>query len=96
MSDPGVVCNVLLEPSQHMAMAAFKEETLAFVAATLALFLAELKLVNTTPAKIPIIAMTTKSSIKVKPLFNVFFIKNTKLIIYKLLNDFIFLRLNIL
>jgi len=49
--------------------------------ARLALFLAELRLTNTIDAKMPMMAMTIKSSIRVKPFF-VFFIYSPTFLVF--------------
>ena len=64
-----VVLRVADELSQQMIAAGVVLETVDLNEATLALFLALLKLTNTIEAKIPIIAITIKSSIRVKPFF---------------------------
>ena len=79
ISPPPVVCMVLESLSQHITTPGCKLVTVDLKAAELALVLAPFKLTNTIEAKIPMIAMTIKSSIRVKPFlaflfFFVFFI----------------------
>jgi hypothetical protein len=63
-----VLLTVALELSQQIIAAGVVLETVDLNEAILALFLALLKLTNTIDAKIPMIAITIKSSIRVKPL----------------------------
>jgi hypothetical protein len=60
--------------SHSIIMAACIEEAVVLKLANLALCLALFKLTKTTEAKIPIIAITTKSSISVKPFLQLFFL----------------------
>jgi hypothetical protein len=64
-----VLLTEALELSQQIIAAGVVLETVDLNEAILALFLALLKLTNTIEAKIPIMAITIKSSIRVKPFF---------------------------
>ena len=66
-----IVAEVL---SAHKIIAGITLATLERTEATLALSLALFKLTNTIDAKIPMMAMTIKSSIRVKPFIILFFI----------------------
>jgi hypothetical protein len=77
MAAPSPVAKTTDELSQQIAIPALSEDNVAVAAADLALLRAEPKLVNTIPDKIPIIAITTSNSIRVKPFFRkLFFMKN--------------------
>jgi hypothetical protein len=69
ISPPTVLFNAVLAVSQQRINPGWMLEAVDLKDASFALFLAEFRLTNTILAKIPIIAITIKSSIRVKPFF---------------------------